>query len=141
MNLQDFYISTDRDRIDVDFVHDYLSKQSYWAKGRSKELVLKSIENSLCFGIFNSDNRQVGFARLVTDYVVFGWIMDVFIVDDAKGKGLGKMLIQHITDLPELQKVNGIGLRTKDAHSLYKQYGFKSIDDPETWMLRKTTTT
>jgi len=137
MSLEGFYVSRDSSKMDVDFIHDYLSNQSYWAKGRSKQLVVKSMENSICFGVFDVTNKQVGFARLVTDYVVFAWLMDVFVIDDFKGKGLGKMLIQHIMEFPELQNVNGIGLRTKDAHSLYEHYGFKNIDDPETWMLKR----
>ena len=137
MNRKDFYISMDTSRMNLDFIHDYLSNQSYWAKNRSKEEVLKSMENSICFGVFDLSHNQVGFARLVTDYVVFAWLMDVFIADESKGKGLGKMLLQYITELPELQNVNGIGLRTKDAHGLYQKFGFRSIDDPVTWMLRK----
>lgn len=137
---KDFYISTNITEMDIDFIHQYLSNQSYWAKGRSRELVLKSMQNSLCFAVFTGQSEQIGFARLVTDYVVFAWLMDVFIDDAFKGQGLGKMLIEHITELPELQQVNGIGLRTKDAHSLYEKYGFKNIDDPETWMLRKKQT-
>ena len=124
--------------MDMDFIHDYLSNRSYWAKGRSKELVLKSIQNSICFGIFDYSNKQVGFARLVTDYVVFAWLMDVFIDETFKGKGLGKMLLQYVLESQELQQVNGIGLRTKDAHSLYEKFGFKNIDDPKTWMLKKS---
>jgi len=127
--------------MDVHFVHGYLSNRSYWAKGRDRELVVQSMENSLCFGVFDATNTQVGFARLVTDYVVFAWLMDVFIDDSFKGKGLGKMLIEYIMELPELQQVIGIGLRTKDAHGLYEKFGFKNIDDPETWMIRKKQTT
>lgn len=133
----DFYIFTDKSKMDINFIHNYLSGQSYWAKGRSKALVQKSMENSLCFGIFNTSNRQVGFARLVTDYVVFAWLMDVFVDEEFKGKGLGKMLIDHIITLPELKEVNGIGLRTNDAHGLYEKFGFEKILEPETWMLKK----
>ncbi len=132
----DFYIATDKSKLDIDFIHAYLSNESYWAKGRSIAQVKKSLDNSLCFGIYTKDNKQIGFARLVTDYVVFAWIMDVFIAKDYQGKGLGKILMDYIVNMPELQNINGIGLRTKDAHGLYKQFGFKNITDPETWMLK-----
>ena len=132
-----FYISMDKSRLDVLFIHDYLSNNSYWAKGRSVELVKKSIENSLCFGVFTKEDKQIGFARIATDYVVFAWLMDAFIVEDYKGIGLGKYLVETIVNHPELKNVNGIGLRTNDAHGLYKKFGFDEISNPETWMLRK----
>ena len=140
MNADKFYIKTDLEAMDVDFIHDYLSNTSYWAEGRSRELVLKSMENSLCFGLFTGSGEQIGFARLVTDYVVFAWLMDVFIEASYKGKGLGKKLVQHIVELPHLRQVNGIGLRTKDAHGLYEKFGFQKIGDAENWMLRKKRT-
>ena len=123
--------------MDIDFIHDYLSNQSYWAKARSKKLVMKSMQNSLCFALFDNTDQQIGFARLVTDYVVFAWLMDVFIDEKFRGKGLGNMLMSYISNLPELKKVNGIGLRTKDAHEFYEKYGFERIEAPETWMLKK----
>ena len=140
MNPVDFYISTDIESMDVDFVHNYLSNTSYWAKGRSREHVLKSMENSICFGLFTDSGKQIGFARLVTDYVVFAWIMDLFIDASYKGRGLGKKLVNHIVELPYLQHVNGIGLRTEDAHGLYEKFGFQKIADAENWMLRKKRT-
>lgn len=130
-----FYVNTDKEYMDIDFVHSYLSQQSYWAKGRSKELVQKSIDHSLCFGLFEGD-KQIGFGRIATDYVVFAWLMDFFIDSDYRGKGLGQMLVKSIVDHPSLQQVNGIGLRTEDAHGLYKKFDFKPIPNPETWMLR-----
>ena len=133
---QEFIISTDKKRMELDFIYKYLSVESYWAKGRSKERVEKSVANSLCFGLFEND-RQIGFGRVATDYVVFAWIMDLFIDPAFRGKGLGYKLIQSIVEHPELQEVNSIGLRTKDAHALYKKFNFDSIPSPETWMLRK----
>lgn len=130
-----FYVNTDKEYMDIDFIHSYLSQQSYWAKGRSKELVQKSIDHSLCFGLFEGD-KQIGFGRIATDYVVFAWLMDFFIDSDYRGKGLGQMLVKSIVDHPSLQQVNGIGLRTEDAHGLYKKFDFKPIPNPETWMLR-----
>lgn len=131
-------ITTDKSRVDLDFVHNYLAQQSYWAKGRSLEEVKLSINNSLCFSVFHkSSNAQIGFARVVTDYVVFAWIMDVFIAEECKGKGYGKMLVNHILNHPELKNVNGFGLRTNDAHGLYQQFGFNGIPEPNTWMFKK----
>jgi GNAT superfamily N-acetyltransferase len=131
--MKEFRISTDIREMDVDLVHDYLSKQSYWAKGRGKEEVIKSMENSICFAVFDG-NAQIGFARLVTDYVVFAWLMDVFVIDEFKNKGVGRFLMDYIMNLPEIKEVNGFGLRTKDAHGFYIKYGFHQISEPETWM-------
>lgn len=132
------YISTDFDKMDVSFIHKYLVKDSYWAKGRSRELVVKSMRNSICFGVFRSDHKQIGFARVATDFVVFAWLMDVFIDKSYKGKGIGKMLMNYILNYPELLEVKGFGLRTRDAHGLYEKFGFNRIEDPELWMYRKT---
>lgn len=132
-----FYISTDKTKLNIDFIHNYLSVQSYWAKGRSLELVEKSIENSLCFGVYNSSDEQIAFARVATDYVVFAWLMDVFVDTPYSGKSIGKTLIQYIVNHPELKVVNGIGLRTKDAKEFYSRYDFKEIPQPQTWMFRK----
>ena len=137
MNDNGFYITTDKSRFDLEFIHDFLSNQAYWAKGRSMDLVVKSIENSLCFGVFTKDNKQIGFARITTDYVVFAWLMDTFIAKEYRGKGLARLLIDTIVNHSELKHVNGIGLRTDDAHNLYRQFGFENIPNPETWMLRK----
>ena len=118
------------------FVHDYLSRKSYWARGRSMELVKKSVDNSLCFSLFQGD-RQIGFGRVATDFVVFAWLMDLFIDPEYRGRGLGKLLIGEILAHPDLQTVNGIGLRTEDAKDLYSKYGFGNIPKPDTWMFRK----
>ena len=135
--VENFYIAMEREKMDIPFIHNYLSKNSYWAKGRTVELVLRSMENSLCFGVFNKRNQQVAFARLVTDYVVFAWLMDVFVHSEYEGQGIGKMLVGHIVQLPELRNVNGIGLRTNDAHGFYEKFGFERISEPQTWMLKK----
>ncbi len=131
------YITSDKSKFDIAFIHQYLSNKAYWAKGRSIDLVKKSIENSLCFGVFTSDDKQIGFARIATDYVVFAWLMDAFIDEGYRGKGIGRYLIETIVNHPELKNVNGIGLRTNDAHGLYEQFGFECIPNPETWMLKK----
>lgn len=134
-----FYISTDRSKMDVNFIHDYLCNRSYWAKGRTLESVKRSLEHSVCLSAFTREGKQIGFARFVTDYVVFAWVMDVFVIDGYQGKGIGKSLIQHILDYPGMDQVKGIGLRTNDAHALYQKFGFGEILDTETWMIRKRT--
>ncbi len=131
--MKELRISTDIREMDIALIHNYLSKQSYWAKGRGKEEVMKSMENAICFAVFDG-KEQIGFARLVTDYVVFAWLMDVFVIDEYKSKGVGRFLMDHIMNLPELQEVNGFGLRTKDAHDFYRKYGFHQISEPEIWM-------
>ncbi len=138
MTTQEVFVSTDPLKIDLNFVHQYLSKEAYWAKGRSIEDVKTSIENSLCFGLYLAENNaQIGFARVATDYVVFAWIMDVFIDAEFKARGYGKMLVRHILSHIKLKNVNGFGLRTSDAHGLYSQFGFTEIPNPETWMYKK----
>ena len=131
------YITTDKTEMDIDFIHNYLSQESYWAKGRSFEKVKKSIESSLCFGVFDQEKKQIGFARMATDYVVFAWLMDVFVAKNYQGRGIGKRLIEFIMNYPELKGVNGIGLRTKDAFEFYKRYGFDQIPEPQTWMFKQ----
>ena len=129
-----YHISTDKSKLDVAVVFDYLSKQSYWAKGRSLKTIEKSIEHSLCFGVFDDENNQVGFARVVSDLAVFAWLMDVFILPNQRGKGLGKLLIKEIVNYPALKDVKKWGLGTKDAHGLYEKFGFKYLAKPENMM-------
>jgi len=135
----DFYISTDKSRLDANMIHRFLSEDSYWAKGRSLEIVQKSIENSLCFGLYDETGRQLGFARVVTDYAVFGWLMDVFMLEEHRGNGHGKKLMDAIVNHPDLKNLRRMGLGTDDAHELYKQYGFTNLSKPENMMelLRK----
>ncbi|MCA9968827.1 MAG: GNAT family N-acetyltransferase [Anaerolineales bacterium] len=132
-----YTLSTDRARIDVAFVHAYLSHESYWAHGRALETVQRSIDHSLCVGIY-LDTAQVGFARLVTDYATFAWLCDVFIAADHRGRGLGKWLIESIVGLEELRGVKRLLLATADAHGLYRAYGgFEPLPNPEKWMTRR----
>ena len=131
-----FTISTDQSILDISFIHEFLSYQSYWAKGRTREVVEESIKNSICFGVFD-DQQQVGFARLVTDYVTFAWLCDVFIADSHRGLGLGKWLIESIVGHSKLQGVKRILLATSDAHDLYRKYGgFDSLQVLSKWMER-----
>jgi GNAT superfamily N-acetyltransferase len=129
-----FYISTDKLKLDNTVVEDFLCNRSYWAKGRSIQTVQKSIENSLCFGVYTDKNQQVGFARVVSDFAVFAWIMDLFILEGYRKKGLSKLLMQAIMNYPDLQGLERWGLGTKDAHGLYEQFGFTKLSTPETKM-------
>lgn len=131
----EYLISTDRDRLDFATIHDFLSRHSYWAKGRSLEVVKRSIVNSLPFGLFK-DNQQIGFARVVTDYATFAWLADVFVLDEFRGRGLGKWLMEVILAHPDLQGFRRWVLSTKDAHSLYRNFGFNELKRPERWMER-----
>ena len=125
----EFYISTYKSLLSIDFIHDYMTKSSYWAKGRTKEQTVQTIENSFCFGMYTRSNKQVGFARIVTDFVFFGNIMDVIIDPEYQGKGLGKSLIEFMLNDLEIKGLQTITLKTKDAHSFYEKYGFKKIGD------------
>ena len=131
----DYRISTDNARLDLSVIHDYLSKHSYWATGRSLETIRRSIEHSLAFGVYKG-REQVGFARVVTDYATFAWIADVFILDSFRGQGLGTWLMEVIISHPELQGFRRWTLSTKDAHELYRKFGFTELMRPERWMER-----
>jgi GNAT superfamily N-acetyltransferase len=128
----EYEISTDPARIDTAMVHDFLS-HSYWATGRSREVVERSIQNSLCFGMY-VDGRQVGFARVISDRAVFGYLADVFIIPEFRGKGLAKALIRAIVEHPDVQGLQVVLLRTRDAHGLYAEVGFGPIPRPEEMM-------
>ena len=132
-----FYISTDKSKLDVELIHQYLSNESYWAKGRSIEVVVRSIQNSICFGVYKGDD-QVGFARVVSDQAVFAWILDVFVMESYRKHGLGKLLMEAIMDHPDLQNLQRWGLATDDAHGLYEQFGFIRIQRPEIFMEKVT---
>ena len=131
----EFEISTDRRRLDRELIHDFLSRKSYWAQDRSLEIVNRSIEHSLNFGIYRGP-QQVGFARVVTDYATFAWLADVFVLDEYRGHGLGKWLIEVILAHPQLQGFRRWALATKDAHELYRRFGFDELMRPERWMER-----
>ncbi|HWY34464.1 MAG TPA: GNAT family N-acetyltransferase [Nitrosopumilaceae archaeon] len=128
-----YSISTDKSLLDPEAIHDYLCNVSYWAKGRSMESVLRSIEHSLCYGVYY-EYKQVGFARVITDYVTFAYLADVYILESHRGKGLSKDLMATIVIHPKLQGLRRFVLATRDAHSLYERYGFKALSKPERWM-------
>lgn len=125
---ENYFISTDVSKLNVDMIHHFLCEESYWAKGISKAVVEKSIANSLCFGVY-FESGQVGFARLVTDKATFAYLGDVFILPAYRGKGLSKFLMQAIHAHPELQNLRRWWLGTKDAHGLYEQFGWTRITD------------
>ena len=127
-----FVISTDKRRIDLNVVHGFLT-HSYWAAGISREVVARSIENSLCFGIYREE-QQVGFARVISDYATFAYLADVFVLEAFRGKGLSKFLMQCILEHPSLQGLRRWVLGTRDAHGLYAQFGFRPLQSPEIFM-------
>jgi GNAT superfamily N-acetyltransferase len=132
----DMVISTDKARLDINLIHDYLSNSSYWARGRPLPLVQSSIEHSLCYGVYEG-SRQVGFARVVTDYSTFAWLSDVFVIESHRGRGIGKWLVECIVSNPELMALRFFVLATRDAHELYRRYGgFESLEEPQRWMAR-----
>jgi len=126
-------ISDDKARLDRPLIHAYLSGRSYWAKDVPVEIVERSIEHSLCFGMYQA-GRQIGFARAVTDRATFAWLADVFILEEARGSGCGKKLVAAIMAHPELQGLRRFMLGTRDAHTLYEQYGFGPLKYPERFM-------
>jgi len=127
-----FTISTDPARLDLDAICDFLTR-AYWANTRPRERTERAIQSSLVFGVYDRD-RQVGVARVVTDYSIFAYLCDVFIHEDYRAHGLGKWLMQTIMEHPELTEIRRWLLVTNDAHGLYKQFGFTLLEDPEHWM-------
>jgi GNAT superfamily N-acetyltransferase len=128
-----FSISNDHGLLDFEVIYKYLSEDSYWAKGIDAERVRKAIENSMCFGVYKQ-NEQIGLARVITDEATFAYICDVFILEEFRGQGLSKWLIQSIIEHPDLQGLRRWSLATLDAHGLYSQFGFTQISRPERWM-------
>ena len=133
MQSSDQYeISTDRSRLDVTLIYDFL-RSSYWAKDIPRAVVETAIQHSLCFGAFQGQ-RQVGFARVITDLATFGYIADVFVVPEQRGRGISKLLLRAILAHPELQGLRRFLLATQDAHGLYAQFGFQPLAHPEHFM-------
>ena len=134
---ENYTISNDKSLLNINVIYDYLSKESYWAKDIPLAIVEKSIDNSLCFGVYCND-VQIGFARLITDKATFGYLADVFIVEQFRGKGLSKWLIETIHAHPKLQTLRGWFLATRDAHELYKKFGWQSLQNPARFMQKPT---
>lgn len=127
-----FSVSTDTSRLDINVIHGFLTS-SYWAENIPVETVRKSIEGSMCFGVYD-ENRQIGFARMITDKATFAYLADVFILEEYRGRGLSKWLMEIIMSSPELQGLRRIMLATRDAHGLYKKSGFTPLTQPNRWM-------
>lgn len=124
-----FFISNDKSKLNIDTIHGFLSR-SHWAANRKRETIVKSIEHSLCYGVYQ-ENRQVGFARLVTDYCTYAYLCDVFVDEEYRGRGLSKWLMECIMENPDLGQLRRFTLATKDAHGLYEKFGFKPLSDEE----------
>ena len=127
-------ISTDPAEIDLDWLHPALSERAYWAQGRPRAVIERSIANALCFSAFDGD-RQVGFARVITDQATFAWVCDVFVDDDRRGQGIGKRLMAAITADPRLAGLKRMVLAT-NSPGFYAPFGFGPLEKPERWMLR-----
>ncbi len=130
-----FVISTQRSRLQVDVIQKFLNEESYWARDRKLEQTLAAIDNSICFGLYYGSD-QVGFARVVSDQATFAYVGDVFILNEYRGRGLSKWLMEMIIAHPDLQGLRRWVLATRDAHKLYEQFGFHELVHPERWMER-----
>lgn len=126
------FISTDKSLLQIETIHSVL-KESYWAKNIPVEILNRSIENSICFGVY-LEKEQIGFCRVITDKATFAYLADVFIVNDHRGKGYSKLLMKHVMEHPDLQGLRKFLLGTADAHGLYMQFGFKELAKPERMM-------
>lgn len=132
-----YRITTDKNEMNIDAIHDYLSR-SYWAENIPKQVVAKAVENSLCFAVLASDQKgnekQVGFARLITDTATFAYLADVYILEEYQCKGLSQKMMEEIVKHPKLQGLRRIMLATRDAHGLYEKYGFTPLTDQKMFM-------
>lgn len=130
----EYLVSSDPEKLDLKFVHQWLATESYWSKNIPIEVVQRLVEHSLCFGVYHESGRQVGFGRVVTDYSTFAWLTDVFIIDAYRGQGLSVLLMEVILDHPELRILRRWLLGTDHAHGLYHKYGFENLDHAENFL-------
>ena len=130
MSRDGYEISTDDARLDRTLIHRFLHDDSYWARGIPREIMDRAIDHSLCFGLYAGDGRQVGFARAITDRAAIAYLADVFVLEQHRGRGLGKWLIETVLGHPDLQGLRRLFLGTADAHSLYERFGFRPLADP-----------
>ena len=128
-----YWISTDRDKIDVDLVHQFLNQESGWANGISRELVQESLQHSLCFSVFQQE-RMVAFCRIVTDMATFGNLVDVFVIPSQRGKGISRLLMAEVMAHPVVKKLRRFTLATSNAHGLYEKFGFTRLNKPDSFM-------
>lgn len=129
----EFEIDTDRSRLQINVLHRFLKEESYWARERTIEQTKTAIENSICFGLYFSE-RLIGFARVVSDKATFAYLGDVFVIEQYRGRGLSKWLMETIVEYTELQGLRRWVLATRDAHGLYRQFEFAELRYPERWM-------
>jgi GNAT superfamily N-acetyltransferase len=125
--IGNYSYSTDKTKLNLNYIHHFLSKESYWAKNIPIEIVKQSIEGSFCFGVYDG-NQQIGFARVITDFATFGYLADVFIDKEYRGKGLSKNLMHFIMDNPTIRGLRRFMLATLDAHKLYEPFGFIKLE-------------
>jgi GNAT superfamily N-acetyltransferase len=129
-----FQISTDPARLDLDAIHSFLANEAYWSPGVAREKVARQMQHSLCFGLY-AGTQQAGFARVISDFTTFAYLADVFVLRPFRGQGLGKWLVQTILAHPELQGLRRFSLNTRDAHELYRQFGFDNHPHPENYLI------
>jgi ribosomal protein S18 acetylase RimI-like enzyme len=134
-NCKEYWITTEKDKFDFDAIHNWITN-AYWSEGRTKDAMRKAMDNSLNFGIFHRE-KQIGFARVVTDYHTFSYLCDVIIDEEYRGRWFGKMLMKEILEFPELKTMKRWLLFTKDAYRLYQRFGFTKDDTPERTMIKK----
>lgn len=127
-------VTDDQGSLDLHLIHRWLSEESYWAQGRTIEVVAKSIERSVSLGCFSPLDAQVGFARWVTDGATFGWLCDVYVDEAFRGQGLGKFIVETAINHPEVRDIRLLLLGTRDAHELYRRVGFVEVSEPQGWM-------
>jgi GNAT superfamily N-acetyltransferase len=130
-NMKGVYATDERDKMDIDFIYNNL-KTLYWATNLTRENLVGRMMNSLCFGVF-ADNRQIGFARVITDYFSFAYLADVFVEEGERGKGYSRVLMEYILDYPSLRDIKWL-LATRDMHDLYKKFGFTEVANPGRFM-------
>lgn len=136
-----YLVTDDQGRLDLAQIHHWLSDESYWAVGRSMDIVERSVRGSITLGCFTPDGVQVGVSRLVTDRATFAWLCDVFIDKDFRGRGLGRFLVASAVSHPGVKDLKRILLATGEAHDLYRKFGFTSLIEPQRWMERRLATT
>lgn len=129
----EYAIDNDKQRLRLDVIQKFLEEDSYWAQARTAEQTQTAIDNSVCFGLYLADN-QIGFARVVSDFATFAYLGDVFVLQEFRGRGLSKWLMETIVSHPELQGLRRWVLATRDAHTLYEKYGFHALKFPDRWM-------